>query len=215
MQTKKVFQVGLTALVAGLLLFPVSSGFAQRGGPGGPGGGGRGGPGPCGMNFIERFDEDGDGKISQAEFPTPEKRFARLDANQDGFIEKSEMPGRMGRHHGRGWGNLIEDFDKDGDGKLSKDELPGPADRFSRLDANEDGFIDPTEAHRGGPRQGKGWGMLIEDFDKDGDGTLSKDEFPNPENCFSRLDTNNDGHLDSSEMPTGRSRHGRGWRNQN
>lgn len=48
------------------------------------------GPPPAG--FIERFDRDGDDKVSRAEFDGPERRFAVLDANGDGFIDGDEAP---------------------------------------------------------------------------------------------------------------------------
>lgn len=61
-------------------------------------------------------------------------------------------------------------FDKDGDGKVSVDELPGPLqERFSQLDRNSDGFLDLGELAglRGGrrpggpPREGSGPGAGV------------------------------------------------------
>ncbi len=53
--------------------------------------------------LIDRFDTDGDGAITKAEIEAQQKkRFALLDRNDDGKIEKSEMPrGKFGRrgHH--------------------------------------------------------------------------------------------------------------------
>lgn len=45
-------------------------------------------------NFIEKFDQDGDGKVSLAEFPTPEKRFSQMDKNGDGYIDQTEVASR-------------------------------------------------------------------------------------------------------------------------
>jgi hypothetical protein len=57
-----------------------------------------------GDRFLQRFDEDKDGKVSKDEFPGRDERFDRVDENQDGFIEKSEInkrpPGGGGRPPG-------------------------------------------------------------------------------------------------------------------
>lgn len=47
-------------------------------------------PGPA--RFIERLDQDGDGKVSREEFDGPEEHFDDFDENGDGFIERSEAP---------------------------------------------------------------------------------------------------------------------------
>lgn len=39
--------------------------------------------------------------------------------------------------------------------------------------------------------------------DKDGDGVVSREEFPGPDESFDRLDTNGDGEIDKSEAPKG------------
>jgi Ca2+-binding EF-hand superfamily protein len=65
--------------------------------------------------LIERFDIDGDGALTAAEVESRQKKmFALMDRNDDGKIEKDEMPrhgGRWGRRwgpggwgHGGGWG---------------------------------------------------------------------------------------------------------------
>jgi Ca2+-binding EF-hand superfamily protein len=47
--------------------------------------------------------------------------------------------------------------DRDGDGKISREEFPGPAEIFQRFDTNKDGFIDAKEreAMRASRRQGR------------------------------------------------------------
>ena len=48
-------------------------------------------------------------------------------------------------------------MDADGDGKISKDEAPGPMQsNFDQLDANGDGFIDSDEAEKLRSRFGGG-----------------------------------------------------------
>ncbi len=99
------------------------------------------------QRFLER-DADGDGRISREEVPERMRsRFDRMDANGDGFIEDAELQ-RMGRRMG-GQGNPVEglrQMDVDGDGRLSRDEVPEPMERrFDRMDANGDGYIDQDE----------------------------------------------------------------------
>ena len=58
--------------------------------------------------IIQRFDTNGDGVLTAAEVESRQKKmFALLDRNDDGKIEKDEMPerkfGRWGRHGG--WGS--------------------------------------------------------------------------------------------------------------
>jgi len=50
-----------------------------------------------------------------------------------------------------GTSRFIGRLDKDGDGKVSRDEFDGPSRRFPRLDKNGDGFIDADEAPQGPP----------------------------------------------------------------
>ena len=67
-------------------------------------------------------DTDGDGKVSRAEFLAaakggkgdPAKRFAKLDQNDDGMLDKSEIDAMLTRRFRR--------QDTNGDGVLSADE---------------------------------------------------------------------------------------------
>ena len=76
--------------------------------------------------FI-KADTDGDGKVSLAEWTAfqterkakgdPAKSFARMDANKDGFVDKSELDAFLAKRFAR--------LDQNGDGVLSADERPG------------------------------------------------------------------------------------------
>src|SRR5262249_7851899 len=55
------------------------------------------------QRIVDRFDTDGDGMLTAAEIEARQKKmFALLDRNDDGKVEKDEMPRRnWGRRH---WG---------------------------------------------------------------------------------------------------------------
>ncbi len=46
---------------------------------------------------------------------------------------------------------LFNQYDKDQDGRLSKEEFPGPDDHFTQLDQNSDGYLDEDEVPEGPP----------------------------------------------------------------
>jgi hypothetical protein len=78
------------------------------GGPVGQQGGKAGGMGPAGGGSpIQRFDKNGDGKISMEEAPPPMKaKFSQHDTNGDGFIDADEAKSLpTPRGHGGGPGD--------------------------------------------------------------------------------------------------------------
>ena len=95
------------------------------------------------QDFVRRHegklladDTDGDGKVSKAEFfaaaksgkGDPAKRFARIDWNGDGMLDKSEIDAMLTRRFKR--------LDVNGDGVLSADERAAHA---AKGKAAEDG----------------------------------------------------------------------------
>jgi hypothetical protein len=53
---------------------------------------------------------------------------------------------------------FVRRLDKDGDGKVSREEFDGPSRAFDRHDRNGDGFIDADEAPSGPRGGGRGGG---------------------------------------------------------
>jgi len=41
--------------------------------------------------FIQKFDKDGDGKLSQQEYPGSDSSFNNRDENNDGYIDSNEI----------------------------------------------------------------------------------------------------------------------------
>ena len=201
-----------------------------RGGPGaGPGQGpGRGGRM---LERLEQLDTDGDGRVSAEEYEgrIPFERLDRngdgfLDA-QD-FEGRRGGPGAgPGGGPGQGPGDrpdrarmreALKAMDADGDGKVSEAEYTGPV-PFERLDRNGDGFLDAADAPQGaGPGRGPGDGearpggarrgrgisaQALRRFDRDGDGQVTREEFPGGDERFDLLDANADGVLSEADLP--------------
>ena len=85
-------------------------------------------------------DTDGDGKVSRDESPGLLLNFYQHDLNGDGFITSVEKTTVKQQEQQRRLDGLLRHYDKDGDGKLSPNEIK--QDRWFKLvDKNRDGFI--------------------------------------------------------------------------
>jgi len=97
------------------------------------------------------YDRNGDGVIARAEFPGDAALFDRLDLNRDGAVTRAEveraLPNRAALER------QIRAYDRNGDGVITRDEFPGDAAAFDRLDRNHDGVL--TEADRRGRKKGR------------------------------------------------------------
>ena len=95
------------------------------------------------------LDRNGDGKIDADEIDLAVASLRKLDKNKDGEITREEMGFSFQRGGGQSTRRGFQGFaslDKDGDGKISKEEAPERMkERFDRMDANGDGFIDKKE----------------------------------------------------------------------
>lgn len=152
----------------------------EGGGRGGEGGGrGFGRPGEGG-GFGERrmppfpvmmaLDADGNGEISADEINNATAALKKLDRNRNGKLDADELRpqggfgGPGGREGGPGGGGrvgvgpegasgpgrmvdfMLDRFDGDKDGKISKEEAPDRmAENFGNHDGNKDGFLDKKE----------------------------------------------------------------------
>lgn len=167
------------------------------------------------IKIFEQLDKDQNGKLTAEEVSDEKKRFFEqlirdADANKDGVLDREEylnppkakpavtLPDGEGRPGAGGkpmrdLGQIFERADKNGDGKVSAEELPeklaarlkplmekAGKDELTREDleklmARREGG-QPKKAPKGGPPQpGKGRPSpekLFEDADEDGDGKV-------------------------------------------
>lgn len=114
-------------------------------------------------------------------------------------------------------GKAFRHLDRDGDGMLSREELPERMDRlrkhFDAADQNKDGLLSHDEirrlrAHtesRSSPRGRGDQRNIMKRLDRDGDGAISRSEVParatRLNSAFDRLDRNGDGELTADELP--------------
>jgi len=107
-----------------------------------------------GEKFLAKVDANGDGNISQAEHDAVRAaHLAELDRDNDGYVTYDEQKAAM---EARARAGFTKRHDKDGDGRVSIDELGDRGEgMFKRMDANADGMITQEEM-RAGHRERRG-----------------------------------------------------------
>jgi Ca2+-binding EF-hand superfamily protein len=133
-------------------------------------------------DFLRRADADGDGKVTKAEFVKArtaelEEGFARIDADGDGILDEAEAErvvamlrgaAGAGRESGRrpegasprgAVGDDVDGpfqrLDRDGDGKLSREEFAVGMARMREMMQQRGGMLPGQMAGRGGgPAEG-------------------------------------------------------------
>lgn len=89
-------------------------------------------------------------------------------------------------------------FDRNTDGVITRDEFPSDPLRFDRLDQNRDGAITRGELQFA-LRDPNTIQDQVRALDRNGDGMISRSEFPGDTASFNQLDRNRDGVLSQSD----------------
>ncbi len=116
---------------------------------------GRRGRGRRFLRILRGADGDGDGQISLAEAQAAAaKRFARWDRNQDGAVDEADVTRFKAEIVDYRARRFLHRFGASGDGKLTRDQfLKARNDRFARLDYDGDGELSRDEL----PRRWRKW----------------------------------------------------------
>lgn len=180
------------------------------------------GPSPNAM--FDAIDVDRDGAITVRELRKAVVALKQFDADKDGKITRDEVLG--GPPNPQAAVDRVMENDRDGDGKLSKSELPRQLESLLKSgDTNGDGALDrgelanamqglqpqlgmPTGIGGGNGLRGQGGfngdprpGVNLSQYDRNGDGQLSADELPQQMRGMLRgTDQNGDGQLSAQEM---------------
>ena len=205
MKTKLTFLTTLAAMSGALAM------FAQEPPPPPSPEGGRppGGPPTADRiaEFLKRSDADSDGKISKDEFVNSAKkdsedRFAKLDANADGYADKAEI-----EEAGRKMREMAGQRRPEGEGMRRPEGeggfRPRPGGEGQPGGPRPEGFRRPEggEGQRPGGMGGSVIVGMIMRMDKDSDGNITKEEFAaGNQEQFDRMDENKDGKVTKEEL---------------
>src|SRR5690606_9429713 len=143
------------------------------------------------------LDRNDDGRLTQDEWRHSAASFRRADHDGNGVITLREFIGDPAGDTARN-DQTTGDFDRldrNGDGRVSRDEWPYAAAAFDASDRNRDGVLTAAELH--GDRSGSS--DLFDVVDDNRDGRISRAEWRASPGGFDRLDRNDDGYLSRSE----------------
>lgn len=146
---------------------------------------------------LRALDADNDGVITIEEaLAARAPVFDRIDTNGDGVIDAQEIEAEINLNVEYWTQAMLSRLDKDGDGKISKEEF-GDKDRRSRR-AERAGDDDDDRGRRGWHRNRHGW-----HGHHHGERRFGRWGQRRMAGSFEKLDLNSDGFIDASEIETG------------
>lgn len=103
-------------------------------------------PGEQFTTMLARADSNGDGSVTWAEFASMRAdMFAKLDRNDDGFVDTKDRPRLMANRFDQAYRGLAQ-ADANGDGRVSRTELQnGRAPAFDAADTDDDRVLSAKE----------------------------------------------------------------------
>ncbi len=176
------------------------------------------------MQDLRQADADGDGGVTGEEFDAflairqadLKAAMMEADGNGDGTVDAQEARAMARKQMLDRAGNTFKNMDKNGDGHVGKDEFRGKSAMFDQNDSNGDGNISQQEwmnhiemqmMHREkavrqkmtGAARG---GSLFSKLDTNGDGAVDSTEAGDKANLIKRADSDGDGMLTLKEFNT-------------
>ena len=144
---------------------------------------------------VHPDDSNGDGTISRSEWRGGPGTFRQHDANRDGILSGTEIPGaRNDSDPGRGTQNTprVGQLDKNRSGVVEGYEWPYNTDVFHQLDTDHDSVLSREELA----------GMSVamrKQLDRNNDSNIDSDEWPGGFAQYDSLDENRDGRVSEQE----------------
>jgi Ca2+-binding EF-hand superfamily protein len=151
---------------------------------------------------FDRVDANGDGSVDKEEFRRVVGAMLGRPGGPQGQPRPEMIVGVM----------LLKALDADGNGELSSSEIADAPKVLAKFDKNGDGKIEKEELLAQAPRPqgapggapggpGEAFAARLKEADKNGDGKLSKEEAPERlQQVFDRIDANGDGQIEQAEM---------------
>ena len=179
--------------------------------------------------FVAERDKDKTGGLSTAELPASATAFGNWDGNGDRQISVGELAAAIKSMHTADRRPMDAEarraaaqaraanqrprqvetresrirrlWDVDGDGRISRSEFQGSDALWERLDEDGDGFVLPAEITATQSQVRTSLSSRLGGMDKDGDGRISRAEFPGTDETFRQMDRDGDGYLDDKDHP--------------